>query len=70
MSESLHSKLEEVFNILSTEPPPAQCSKCGSLLLLLDATFRTLEPSGKMWIVPLPVCPECDLKADTVPFIS
>jgi hypothetical protein len=70
MSQSLHSKIEEVFNRLSTEPPPAQCAKCGSIMTHLDTTFFTTGPMGRIWAVPLPVCPKCDLKEDTALFVS
>lgn len=70
MPENMHAKLEEVFNILSTEPPPALCSKCGSIMMHLDTTFFTLGPTGKIWAVPLPVCPRCDLNEDTAQFVS
>jgi hypothetical protein len=53
---------EDLFNTLSALPPLIHCPKCGFKLLHLDATF--FSQNGKVWTLPLPVCPKCDLKQD------
>lgn len=70
MSQNLHSALDNLFDSLTSEPPRERCSKCGSKMMHLDATFFSSGPSGKVWTVPLPVCPHCDLKEDTVNFVA
>jgi hypothetical protein len=59
---SLHSKIECIFDGLSLESPPSRCAKCGCKMMSLSATFFTPGPQGKIWAVPLPVCPRCYLK--------
>jgi hypothetical protein len=39
-------------------------------MMHLETTFFSPGPSGKIWAVPLPVCPKCDLKEDAVRFVS
>ena len=59
MSHSnLRSKIECIFDGLS----PTRCAKCGCKMMSLGATFFTPGPQGKIWAVPLPVCPKCYLK--------
>jgi hypothetical protein len=66
-SPTLRSAVEDLFEALSELPSPVRCNRCGSGLLHLDATF--FSPGGKVWTVPLPVCPKCDLKEDTSHFV-
>jgi hypothetical protein len=71
MSElTIHTAVEGLFDDLIAKPSPTQCSKCGSNMMHLDTTFFSPGPSGKVWTVPLPVCPKCDLKGDTVQFVA
>jgi hypothetical protein len=66
-SLTLRSAVEDLFDTLSDLPSPVRCNRCGSELLHLDATF--FSTGGKVWTVPLPVCPKCDLKEDLAHFI-
>jgi hypothetical protein len=69
MSQSnIQSELDKFCDRISTNPC-FQCPRCGSNMMHLKATFFTTGPDGKMWAVPLPVCPKCDLKADTAGFV-
>lgn len=69
VSQNLHSEVDHFFDSLPDEPPRVRCSKCGSNLMYLNATFFTTGPGREMWDVPLPVCPKCDLKEDTAKFV-
>jgi hypothetical protein len=62
--------IDDLFDVLAVEPPRSLCRKCGSKMMYLDTTFLSPGASGKVWIIPLPVCPKCDLKEDTARFIS
>ena len=62
----LYNAVENLFDSLAAEPSPTQCHKCGSELMFLETTFLSL--GGKIWTLPLPVCPRCDLKTDTARF--
>jgi len=68
MSQTLRSAVEHLFDSLSVMPSRATCAKCSSELLHLNATF--FSSGGKIWSVPLPACPKCDLKEDTAKFVS
>jgi hypothetical protein len=70
MSENPDSAVHNLFEALASEPPRAACLKCGSKMMHLDATFFSPGPSGKVWTVPLPVCPKCDLKEDTARLVG
>ena len=70
MSEKPHSALHSLFEALASEPPRAACLKCGSKMMHLDTTFFSPGPSGKVWTVPLPVCPKCNLKEDAASFVA
>jgi hypothetical protein len=39
-------------------------------MMHLHTTFFTTGPMGRIWAVPLPVCPKCDLKQGTKLFVS
>ncbi len=69
ISQNMHSAIDNLFDTISSEPPHGRCFKCGSKMMHLDATFFSPGPSGKIWTVPLPVCPKCDLKNDTAKFV-
>jgi len=58
-SPTLRSAAEDLFDNLTVLPPPIKCSRCDSGLLHLNATF--FSSGGKVWTIPLPICPKCDL---------
>ncbi len=60
-----HATAEDLLNSLVARPSPTRCSKCGAEFMHLETTFLSL--GGKIWTLPLPVCPKCDLKEDAVP---
>ena len=60
--------VKELFDTLTALPIPEYCRHCRSKSLLVDATF--FSRGEKFWTIPLPVCPNCDLKGDTAKFIS
>lgn len=64
-NQSEHVKIRDTLSA----NPPSHCPKCGSDMLYVSTTFFTTGPDGKMWVVPLPVCPKCDLKEDTARFV-
>jgi len=45
------------------------CKRCGSAMLLADATFSLWE-GDRSWSVPLPLCPKCDLASEVLNSIS
>ena len=53
--------LETFLAIQSALPPKTNCSRCNGVLLLMEGTFFFLGVE-KSWTVPMPVCPNCDLK--------
>jgi hypothetical protein len=53
--------LEDFLAMQSALPPKTHCSSCNAVLLLMEGTFFFLD-SEKSWTVPMPVCPNCDLK--------
>lgn len=70
MSDSkIHSAVKNLFDDLTAKPRPAHCRKCRSKLIYVDATFFSQGPTGKVWTVPLPVCPRCDLIEDTAQLV-
>jgi hypothetical protein len=62
-TEAQSQLIDKLFDDLSVLPPLLHCRKCGAELLHANATFFTL--AGKEWNVPLPRCPQCDLKEET-----
>jgi hypothetical protein len=54
------SDVEGLFDDLSNLPPKEYCDKCGSAVLYTDMTFFSQQ--GRAWIIPMPVCPYCDLE--------
>ena len=67
---NIQAIVENLFDALSAELPPAHCVRCGCHMMQLPATFHSLGPNGKVWTVALPVCPRCDLKEDTAQFTA
>jgi hypothetical protein len=53
--------LEAFLANQSALPPKTNCSRCKAVLVLMEGTFFFLG-SQKSWTVPMPVCPNCDLK--------
>jgi hypothetical protein len=39
------------------------CMRCGSVRQFADATF-SLWNGKRSWIIPLPICPKCDLTSE------
>jgi hypothetical protein len=64
---NLYGAVENLFDSLAAQPSATQCLRCGSELMYLETTFLSL--GGKIWTLPLPVCPRCDLKTDTAQFV-
>lgn len=54
----LTESVEELFDTLSALPLSIHCLKCGTKLLHVHATF--VSASGKVWTLPLPICPNCE----------
>ena len=65
---NIHSALEKFCDKLSANPR-VQCPKCGCIVMHMDCTFFTTGPSGRIWAVPQPICPKCDLRDDTAKFV-
>ena len=59
--KSVANVVEELFETLKAQPTSPQCRKCGAMVMIVTSTFFTLEPDGKAWVIPLPLCPQCDL---------
>jgi len=64
-SPTVCAAVEGLLDSLAEELPKFHCTKCGSNLSHVEVTFSSQVPTGKIWTVPLPVCPKCDLKEDT-----
>ena len=67
MDPKRYGAVENLFDSLAAQPSSKQCSKCGSELMHLEMTFLSL--GGRIWTLPLPVCPRCDLKEDAAEFV-
>ena len=57
ISSTVVQSVEELFDALSALPPLVHCRKCGSRVLLMNATFFSY--GGKVWNLWLPVCTNC-----------
>jgi hypothetical protein len=50
--------VERLLEMLSAQPASLYCVKCQAPLLHVNATF-SME-SGESWMIPLPVCKNCN----------
>ena len=60
--------VKELFDAIAALPTLEQCRKCEAKLLHMDTTFYA--ENDKFFTIPLPVCPECDLKGYAMRFNS
>ena len=58
---ALPHDVEELLNDLAAKLPLAECPVCGLEIVLVSWPFSSPSLKGKIWTLPLPVCPECDL---------
>ena len=59
--KNVDNVVEDLFETLKASSLSRQCRTCGSKVMIVKSTFFTLEPQGKAWVIPLPLCPQCDL---------
>jgi rRNA maturation protein Nop10 len=60
--------VEEFLNDLAARLPLVGCPVCGSKVVLVNWPLSCPSLKGKIWTLPLPVCPECGLD-DTADFV-